>query len=242
MMQARALEACDRAGVEVVIMSGRRESTVSSDARLMGQSSYIYEAGCGVMIDGERTYLIGDWTPDENGTPADKMLDAGLPELLFDHFGGRLEWHAPWHTDRHLSQLLRGLVDVDEANRADPARGRPRRPALPRQRHDQPPDGGDRGIRPRLPPGPGGVEQGGGGRLPHARPRLRPRGLHRGRRLARGPRRRRAGRALLHGRQRPRARRRRCARRSPASTRSRSPRARWATASTRPSSRPSPQR
>src|SRR5918995_3639119 len=79
--QARALEACHRAGVEVVIMSGRREAQVLADARLLGQSSYIYEAGCGVMIDGERSYLTGDWTPDENGTPAEKLLDAGVPDL-----------------------------------------------------------------------------------------------------------------------------------------------------------------
>lgn len=115
-VQARALEACDRAGVEVVIMSGRRESTVRSDARLIGQDSYIYEAGCGVMIDGERTYLTGDWTPDENGNPADKLVDAGVPEMLFEHFSGRLEWHTPWHTGRELSLLMRGRVDVAEAN------------------------------------------------------------------------------------------------------------------------------
>ena len=36
-------------------MSGRREAQVLSDARLMGQTSYIYEAGCGVVIEGERT-------------------------------------------------------------------------------------------------------------------------------------------------------------------------------------------
>ena len=116
MSQARALQACDRAGVEVVIMSGRRESTVRSDARLMGQSSYIYEAGCGVMLDGERHYLTGDWLPDENGTPADKLTDSGIPEMLFEHFGDRLEWHAPWHTGRELSLLMRGKVDVAEAN------------------------------------------------------------------------------------------------------------------------------
>jgi hydroxymethylpyrimidine pyrophosphatase-like HAD family hydrolase len=115
-LQAKALEACHRAGVEVVIMSGRREDTVRSDARLMGQSSYIYEAGCGVMIDGERSYLTGDWTPDENGTPAQKLLDAGIPDLLFERFEGRLEWHAPWHTGRELSLLMRGRVDVAEAN------------------------------------------------------------------------------------------------------------------------------
>ncbi len=116
LLQARALEACSRAGVEVVIMSGRRESTVRTDARLMGQGSYIYEAGCGVMIGGERTYLTGDWTPDENGTPADKLIDSGVPDMLFERFAGTLEWHAPWHTGRELSLLMRGKVDVAEAN------------------------------------------------------------------------------------------------------------------------------
>ena len=114
--QARALEACHRAEVEVVIMSGRREDTVRSDARLLGQSSYIYEAGCAVMIDGERTYLTGDWKIDEDGTPAERMLAAGIPELLFERFEGRLEWHAPWHTGRRLSLLMRGKVDVAAAN------------------------------------------------------------------------------------------------------------------------------
>ena len=116
LLQARALEACNRAGVEVVIMSGRRESTVRSDARLMGHGSYIYEAGCGVMIEGERTYLTGDWTPDENGTPAEKLVDTGVPEILFEHFEGKLEWHTPWHTGRELSLLMRGEVDVATAN------------------------------------------------------------------------------------------------------------------------------
>jgi phosphoglycolate phosphatase len=114
----RGLEACDRAGAEVVIMSGRRESTVRSDARLIGQSSYIYEAGCGVVIGEERTYLTGDWRPDDDGTPAQKLLDAGIPELLFERFPGRLEWHSPWHTGRELSLLMRGKVDVEEANQA----------------------------------------------------------------------------------------------------------------------------
>jgi hydroxymethylpyrimidine pyrophosphatase-like HAD family hydrolase len=120
---ARGLEACHRAGVEVVIMSGRRESTVASDARLIGQRSYIYEAGCAVVIDGERTYLTGDWRPDEEGTPAQKLTEAGIPDLLFDHFEGRLEWHTPWHADRELSLLMRGRVDVAEANEVIAAAG-----------------------------------------------------------------------------------------------------------------------
>jgi hydroxymethylpyrimidine pyrophosphatase-like HAD family hydrolase len=116
MAQARALEACHRADVEVVIMSGRREAQVMADARLIGQTSYIYEAGCGVVIDGERTFLTGEWTPDGSSTPAERLLAAGVPDLLFERFPGRLEWHAPWHEGRVLSHLFRGSVDVAEAN------------------------------------------------------------------------------------------------------------------------------
>jgi hypothetical protein len=97
-------------------MSGRREAQVRPDARLFAQTSYIYEAGCGMVIDDERTYLTGDWVPDENGTPAERIIESGLPEVLFERFAGRLEWHAPWHTDRQLSLLFRGKVDVDEVN------------------------------------------------------------------------------------------------------------------------------
>ena len=51
LLQARGLEACHRAGVEVVVKSGRREPQVMEDARLMGQSSYIFEAGCAMVIE-----------------------------------------------------------------------------------------------------------------------------------------------------------------------------------------------
>lgn len=115
-MQALTLEACHRADVEVVIMSGRREAQIRADARLFGQRSYIYEAGCAMVIDEERTYLTGSWVPDESGTPAERIIAAGLPDLLFERFGPKLEYHAPWHTDRELSLLFRGDVDVDEVN------------------------------------------------------------------------------------------------------------------------------
>ena len=115
--QALLLEACHRAGVEVVVMSGRREAQVLSDSRLMGQSSYIYEAGCGMVIDRERTLLTGEgWVPDDRGTPAERMIASGIPAMLFDHFAGRLEYHAPWHEGRVLSLLFRGKVDVAEVN------------------------------------------------------------------------------------------------------------------------------
>lgn len=116
MLQARAIEACHRAEVEIVIKSGRREPQVLEDARLIGQTSYIYEAGCALMIDGEKTILIGDFEPDEGRTVYETIVERGVPELLFEAFAPALEYHAPWHTDRVHSHLFRGKIDVGEAN------------------------------------------------------------------------------------------------------------------------------
>jgi hydroxymethylpyrimidine pyrophosphatase-like HAD family hydrolase len=117
MMQARALEACHRAGVEVVIMSGRRRVQVHEDARLIGQTSYIYEAGSAFSIDGETTMATGGFVHEDGISLVDQVSARGVPELLLDHFGDRFEYHEPWHLDREMSHLFRGEVDTAEANR-----------------------------------------------------------------------------------------------------------------------------
>ena len=235
--QSRGLEACYRAGVEVVIMSGRREPQVHEAARLMGQTSYIYEAGCAFALDGETTLLTGDLVPDEEGTIYEKLEREGVPKLLFEHFDGRLEYHSPWHHGRVLSHLFRGKVDVEEANELLAARGHENLRLLDNGAigREMP---GDRRPHPRLPPGPEDRQQGRRRRRPRPRPRLRPGRVHRRRRLGRGPRGRRRGRPLLRRRQRPRARPRPARRARRAGTTPPSPRGRWATASTRRSSRP----
>jgi hydroxymethylpyrimidine pyrophosphatase-like HAD family hydrolase len=116
MTQARALEACHRAGVEVVLMSGRREPQVHELARLIGQCSYIYEAGCAYSIERETTLLTGDLQPDESGTVYEQIEERGVPKMLFERFPGHLEYHSPWHHGRVLSHLFRGKVDVAAAN------------------------------------------------------------------------------------------------------------------------------
>ena len=70
LLPARALEACHRAGVEVVLKSGRRKAQVMEDARLIGQSAYIYEVGSGLVIDGEEQLLCGEFAPRDGRTPA----------------------------------------------------------------------------------------------------------------------------------------------------------------------------
>jgi hydroxymethylpyrimidine pyrophosphatase-like HAD family hydrolase len=116
MLPARALEACHRAGVEVVIKSGRRQAQVMEDARLIGQSSYIFEVGCGMVVDGEERFLTGDLQPRDGETIHDQIEASGAPRLLLETYAGRLEYHSPWHLNREVSHLMRGLVNAMEAD------------------------------------------------------------------------------------------------------------------------------
>jgi hydroxymethylpyrimidine pyrophosphatase-like HAD family hydrolase len=116
LLAARALEACHRAGVEVVIKSGRRRAQVMEDARLIGQTAYIFEVGAGMVIDGEATFLTGDLQPREGQSVHDQIAAGGAPDLLLRHYAGRLEYHAPFHLGREVSHVFRGLVDAAEAN------------------------------------------------------------------------------------------------------------------------------
>ncbi|MEA2362961.1 MAG: hypothetical protein QOD71_2106 [Thermoleophilaceae bacterium] len=123
LLAARALEACHRAGAEVVIKSGRRRAQVMEDARLMGQTAYIFEVGSGMVIDGELTFLTGDLQPRGDETIHAQIEELGAPALLLERYAGRLEPHSPWHANREVSHLFRGSIDVDEANELLAAEG-----------------------------------------------------------------------------------------------------------------------
>jgi hydroxymethylpyrimidine pyrophosphatase-like HAD family hydrolase len=112
----RAMQACLRAGVEVVLMSGRRRAQVQEPARLLGQGSFIFEAGACVVLEGEEHWLTGELQPGEQ-TIAQQIELSGAPELLLERYRGRLEYHEPWHLDREVSHLFRGLVDAFEVDR-----------------------------------------------------------------------------------------------------------------------------
>jgi hypothetical protein len=116
LLGARALEACARADVEVVIYSGRRQMTCFYDARFLGLRSYAFEAGAGVVIDGELHWLTGDLVPRDGRTIFDQIEESGAPKLLLEHFAGRLQYHDPWHRNRDVSHLFRGDVDAFEAD------------------------------------------------------------------------------------------------------------------------------
>ncbi|HXC46531.1 MAG TPA: HAD family hydrolase [Solirubrobacteraceae bacterium] len=159
----RAVQACLRADVEIVLMSGRRRQQVAEDARLLGQSSYIFEAGACVVLGagllgaprsvsaanwsgandgvdnasaaaaadggprarplpagvapagGEEHWLTGEMLPGEISI-AEQIDRSGAPALLLERYEGRLEYHEPWHLNREVSHLFRGLVDALEVD------------------------------------------------------------------------------------------------------------------------------
>ncbi|MEY2534772.1 MAG: hypothetical protein QOF29_2682 [bacterium] len=116
MLGVRAIEACLRADVEVVLMSGRRKESVAIPARLFGQRSYIFEVGSCLVLDGEEQWLTGGLLPGEDGSVFDQITASGAPALLLDRYAGRLEYHDPWHAGREVSHLFRGEVDAFEAD------------------------------------------------------------------------------------------------------------------------------
>jgi hydroxymethylpyrimidine pyrophosphatase-like HAD family hydrolase len=124
LLGVRAVEACLRAGVEVVLMSGRRRAQVAEDARLLGQSAFIYEAGCVLELDGEQLWMT-ELVPGERSVH-EQIEDSGAPALLLEHYRGRLEYHDPWHRGREISHLFRGLVDVAEADALLAQHGHPK--------------------------------------------------------------------------------------------------------------------
>jgi len=120
----RALEACWRAGVEVVLYSGRKQSSVFEAARLIGSSAYVFELGCGLVVDGELEWLTGGVLPSpERGSIFEQIDASGAPALLLERYAGRLEYHTPWSIGREVSHLFRGSVDLQEVSSLLASRG-----------------------------------------------------------------------------------------------------------------------
>lgn len=114
----RAIEACLRADVEVVIMSGRRRAQVMEDARLLGCRSYIFEAGAAVVDGPDIEWMTEPYFPDEGrGTVNEQVAATGAPELLLRAFADAVfEYHDPWHLNRDVSHLFRGDIDATVAD------------------------------------------------------------------------------------------------------------------------------
>ncbi len=118
---ASAVEALHRAGVWLVLVSGRTRRGMLEPARVLGARAYIAELGA---------LLVEQLTPEEvvvenfgafrgPGTPFEEMARSGAGGYLLERYPGRLEPHTPWTTHvREATMLFRGLVDPREATDA----------------------------------------------------------------------------------------------------------------------------
>lgn len=106
LLGVRALEACARAEVEACLSSGRRRDSLFWDARMLGVGAYVFEAGAGLVVDGETHWLTGERFAT--------IEASGAPALLMGRF--ELEYHDPWHEGREVSHLLRGRASAAEAD------------------------------------------------------------------------------------------------------------------------------
>ena len=116
LLGVRAIEACLRAGVEVGPVSGRRRAQLVEDTRLLGQRAFVFEAGAGLVADGDVFWNTGAFVPDGDETVHDRIAASGAPALLLERYADRLEYHEPYHRDREVSHLFRGLVDAFEVD------------------------------------------------------------------------------------------------------------------------------
>ncbi len=103
-----------RAGVPLVLVSGRTYEQVVEAARIFAADGAIAELGATVGWDAGRSThrLEGDVPQEFRGrTPMSVMAELGIVERLIAEHPGHLEWHAPWHATHEADALLRGRVD-----------------------------------------------------------------------------------------------------------------------------------
>jgi hypothetical protein len=111
---AAALVALHRAGIPLVLVSGRTFEQVIEAARIFAADGAIAELGATVAWDAGRGRhrLRGDLPAAFGDTsPMEVMSSLGVVERLIDQHPGQLEWHAPWHVTHTADALLRGRVD-----------------------------------------------------------------------------------------------------------------------------------
>jgi hypothetical protein len=123
---ATALLELHRAGIPLVLVSGRTHDQLVEAARIFAADGSIAELGSLVSWAGGReTHLLtGDLPAEHAGrTPMSVMAELGVVDALVAAHPGRLEWHEPWHVTHSADALLRGRVDAAAVDAWLAARG-----------------------------------------------------------------------------------------------------------------------
>jgi hydroxymethylpyrimidine pyrophosphatase-like HAD family hydrolase len=128
---AEALVALKRAGVEVILVTGRNGVQGQEFLRMLNLNTFIGELGC-LVLEGfgataRTTYELGDWAdvvlapglaPGElpaEVTPYQLIEESGVVGRLLAAFPGRLEPHRPYPGRRMVTHAFRGFVDAERA-------------------------------------------------------------------------------------------------------------------------------
>ncbi|HLF40583.1 MAG TPA: HAD hydrolase family protein [Acidimicrobiia bacterium] len=110
---AEALVRAAREGLEIVALTGRNRHRMFEVARLLGLETYICELG-GVRVYDRGAEAVHDHGAYVGkGSPADALHE--ILAALAEGYPGRIEEHAPWNAGREASVVVRGHVDVAEA-------------------------------------------------------------------------------------------------------------------------------
>lgn len=118
-----AIVGLNRRGLKVVPVSGRTRLQLVEFSRLLGWTDFIAEAGCIRVHDigtpaARVIYDTGVWpegTLAAGETPYEAIERAEALEALQRTFPGQVEHHTPWHLNREGSHMLRGCLDLVDA-------------------------------------------------------------------------------------------------------------------------------
>lgn len=122
---AKALVRLKRAGVEVIIVTGRDAISCTEIMRLTNLEQFIAEMGCvaqsGYGPTADKHYILGEWTTEhfdqdydhiKDLTPFEMIKKSGALDALLNAFKGKLEVHTLKESRREVTYLMRGCVDT----------------------------------------------------------------------------------------------------------------------------------
>ena len=116
-----ALAKAEKAGVDLVVATGRDRYRAEEFCRAVGIKNYIAELGCVIHTTGEDIIEYGEKASafmSENALNETEFLGCVTQgaQALIEAFPGQLEMHAPYNRDRFTSLLLRGNIPTEKAN------------------------------------------------------------------------------------------------------------------------------
>jgi len=114
---------------EVVPCTGRSVTQLIEISRLLGWDDFIGEAGAvrsywnAQTGTRENIYDTPLWSDEiraqlgPKNSPLDIINASGAMNRLFEAYPGQIEYHSPWNVNRQATNVLRGRVDTDDANK-----------------------------------------------------------------------------------------------------------------------------